>query len=61
MGYATIERVVVVEKKFEKTFENPLTNHPECGTIRRSSRGEQKNNWVVTYHEKWRLILWLTR
>lgn len=26
MGYATIERVVVVEKKFEKTFENPLTN-----------------------------------
>ena len=26
----------------EKNSRNPLTNHPECGTIRMSSRGEQK-------------------
>ena len=33
-GYASAERVVVVEKKFEKTFENLLTNLPSYDTIR---------------------------
>ena len=26
----------------KKNSRNPLTNHPKCGTIRMSSRGEQK-------------------
>ena len=39
MGYATAERVVVVEKKFEKTFENPLTNRLSCDTI--STQGKE--------------------
>ena len=34
MGYATIERVVVVEKKFEKTFENPLDKFQKCAIIK---------------------------
>jgi hypothetical protein len=33
--------VVLLEKKFEETFENPLTNRPSCDTIR-VSRGESR-------------------
>ena len=39
MRYASAERVVLVEKKFEKTFENPLTNSPMCGIILVSGKG----------------------
>ena len=34
MGYATAERVVLVEKKFEKISENLLTNPLKYDTIR---------------------------
>ena len=43
-GYASAERVVVVEKKFEKTFENLLTNLPSCDTIRAQKRCRGSSN-----------------
>jgi hypothetical protein len=46
--------------RLEKKCKKPLDNqHQMCYNKDVLKREEHKNNWVVTYHKKWRLILWL--
>ena len=65
MGYATAERVVLVEKKFEKTFENPLDKFQKCAIIKIQKKRKEilkmeKFDFNVVYNEVSKTTLEMT-